>query len=200
MDLKQGQIIGFYSPAPCSGKSTACSFLATEGYTTTSFARTLKEMVGVLLKHLGYSEDNVKRLLYKDKHELIPEIGVTARYLMQTLGTEWGRKLVHPDLWVICWRKGSARSHTTVEDVRYPNEAQAVLEEGGVLVRLENKKAQEDYAKVSSGHTSEQGLEHFTFDINLDNNGSLEEFYRTLSSTFFAEDDYHPRGVSPSTP
>jgi hypothetical protein len=34
------------------------------------------------------------------KETPLPVIGKSPREIMQTLGTEWGRRLVNPDLWV----------------------------------------------------------------------------------------------------
>jgi hypothetical protein len=44
---------------------------------------------------------------------------------MVTLGTEWGRDAVHPDLWVRLWAASGPRtSRVVVEDVRFPNEVE----------------------------------------------------------------------------
>ena len=63
--------------------------------------------------------------------------GVTPRQMMQTVGTEWGRQMVHPDLWV---RSLMHRVHKTggiISDVRFSNEAEAIRERGGVVLQVE---------------------------------------------------------------
>jgi hypothetical protein len=74
------------------------------------------------------------------KEEPIPGLGVSARRLMQTLGTEWGRDTVGADFWLKVWTR-RARSaiyaHAApptqdlafiVDDVRFPNEVASFRE------------------------------------------------------------------------
>lgn len=86
-------------------------------------------------------------------------LGKTPREAMQLLGTEWGRR-IDPDCWVkMCLRRiyrdmysarpvalenSSVSSHriervqiATITDIRFANEAKAVLDWGGYLIYLE---------------------------------------------------------------
>lgn len=81
--------------------------------------------------------------------------GKTPRYAMQTIGNEWGRELIGPDLWVNAWRaaveKLPAGVPVVVDDCRYPNEAATIQAMGGIIVRIERPGA-----GTASTHVSEQ--------------------------------------------
>jgi hypothetical protein len=59
------------------------------------FAKPLKNM----LTALGFPESQYQTT--EEKEAVIPDIGRSYRYLAQTIGTEWGRNLVHPDIWLL---------------------------------------------------------------------------------------------------
>ena len=94
--------------------------------------------------------------------------GATPRHAMQTLGTEWGRQLLHPDLWIILWRS-RARSTplVVVDDVRFPNEVAAVRAEGGTIWRINRPGC------VGDGHVSESYISEFEADVELHNAADL---------------------------
>ena len=74
---------------------------------------------------------------------------------MQVLGTEWGRKLIHEDLWVRAWMREAVwmlqnGRRLAIDDLRYPNELDAVLRLGGATIRIVRK----DLHQVES-HDSE---------------------------------------------
>ena len=101
-----------------SGKSECAKALIEMGYVRMSFADPLKTM----LSTLGVEDE----YLYGDKkeEEEVPWLGVTGRKLMQTLGTQWGRKLIKQDLWV------KAMEHRIVEiEKEYPD-IQIVIDDG----------------------------------------------------------------------
>lgn len=138
------RVIGLCSPAQQSGKDTAAEYLVrTYGYTRIKFAGCLKEMLKALFVDLGYMTLTVNRLLEGDLKEVpVDQIGKTPRYLMETLGTDWGRKAVGDTLWADLWtfkaeaelRKFGGR--VVVDDLRFPNEAEAVKDLGGRVVQV----------------------------------------------------------------
>lgn len=175
------RLIGLYSPAPGSGKTAIASYLSTNGYKRVSMAATIKKMVVVLLRDLGVSADEATRLVYEDKHEEIPGIKASARHLLQTLGTEYGRGCVHPDVWLMCWRTSvqehiRAGMHVVCDDVRFPNEANLVRQLGGELWMVTRPGVQR-----CGTHASEGGLDNFPyFDRRLCNDGSLVDLYQRV--------------------
>lgn len=117
-----------------SGKTLVARHLVRRhGYTRMRFADPLKRM---LQEGLGLTDDEVDG----DKKSTPNPVfaGKTPRYLMQTLGTEWGRKKVSPDLWVNIWKRDAGRAgpNVVVDDLRFPNEADAIRSLGGTIWRV----------------------------------------------------------------
>lgn len=95
--------------------------------------------------------------------------GVTPRHLMQTLGTEWGRRNIHTDIWVNVWRRDVAlqTGNVVVDDVRFPNEAAAIRAMGGVLWRVYRPGLTMD------SHVSERMQQNITEDHLINNATSI---------------------------
>jgi hypothetical protein len=165
------RLIGLYSPAPESGKTTIAGILSDYRYTIVPFATTLKQMVIPMLTALGYSHQRAWELVLWDKEVLIPEIGVNVRHMLQTLGTEYGRQCLHPNVWLTCWRKQAERSQNVVaDDVRFSNEAQLVRDMGGQMWLVTKPGATR-----KTRHASEGGLDDFDFDCVIENDGTLDQ-------------------------
>lgn len=137
-------VIALTGPAG-SGKSTVSDYLASHyGYTKTKFAKPLKDMC----RALGMTESMIEGDL-KEVPE--PWLGDrTPRHVMQTLGTEWGRKCMGEDFWVELW-ENRVMLPTVVDDCRFPNEAAAVRRMGGRVIRLDGRGG------IDGNHASEAG-------------------------------------------
>lgn len=120
-----------------AGKSTAAAHLVKHrGFTRVRFAGPLKAMMAAL----GCTEAEIDGALKETPCELLG--GRTPRHAMQTLGTEWGRDLIAPDLWIRAFNAAlPATGNVVVDDCRFPNEAAAVTAAGGILVRIERPGA-----------------------------------------------------------
>ena len=116
------------------------------------------------------------------------------RLALQLMGTEAGRDVFHPDLWVhtVLRRCENAPYHNyVIADVRFPNEINAIRESGGIIVRVKrgdepewynvalktNKKLNyygmaQEYPDV---HFSEWAWVGSEIDFEISNNGSLDE-------------------------
>jgi len=116
------------------------------------------------------------------KEVVDPVYGFSPRKAMQTLGTDWGRRL-NPDVWVTAfglWRaKHEERAAEVfdippaiwvVTDVRFPNEFDKVKELGGVVWRV----VRPGFEAPVGSHESETALDRFTFDRVIVNDGTLE--------------------------
>jgi hypothetical protein len=86
--------------------------------------------------------------------------GKSPRYLMQTLGTEWGRQIIGEDIWVetvVSQIKTlqAAQKHPliVIDDLRFGNEAKAIVNLGGKIYRV--RRAGFDY---TGEHASEQPI------------------------------------------
>ncbi|MCY1290984.1 hypothetical protein D9M69_564580 [compost metagenome] len=156
------------------GKDTAAEFLQREyGMAQYAFADPLKDMLETAFGDLFRGGD---------REQPIDWLGKSPRQLMQTLGTEWGRDCVHPDLWVLlaaqAWRSlGYTRANgMVISDVRFDNEADWIFRSGGHLIEI-----QRDVSGVSE-HRSEKGLSSI-FRLGhwvVTNDGSIEDLYSKL--------------------
>ena len=180
------RLIGLYSSAPASGKTTIANYLNNHGYRTISFASPLKTMVRVFLREFGLHHETIDQYLFINKEYPIPEVGVSARHLCQTLGTEWGRACVHPEIWVNVWRRGVESSlkrgiDVVADDCRFPNEFRTIKELGGEIWRIERPGF-----VFSGSHVSEGALNHHHFDHVVTNDANLTQLYAYVRSRISA--------------
>lgn len=157
-----------------TGKDSAALYLCREyGFVQAAFADPLRSMVLQFLEEAGL--DHAWLTERRCKERLITGLGVSARALMQVLGTEVGRAL-HPDLWVrhlalrlgLDGQPGSTPVHDRIvlSDVRFGNESAWLRARGGRLVRLHR-----DTAAGVRPHASELQVLDLVPDVDLWNNG-----------------------------
>ena len=190
-------LIGIYSPTPQSGKSTVFEFLNDiAGFERMPFASYPKEIASYILQITGVPDSDAQRLVYTDKEEQIPGFpqGVTARFLLQQLGTNFARDSIDPTIWVRAWANTVSTLPDTVpnivvDDVRFENEARTIREMGGYLWKVERPGPKvRDLTMVEQlwsflksklfpgkQHHSEGNLNHFDFDVVIVNDGSLDD-------------------------
>ena len=141
-------LIGLAGPARC-GKDTVADFIMLSKYPfyRTAFAWALKEM---LMQGLGLKYDQVDG----DQKDIIdPFYECTPRHMMQTLGTEWGRDLINPDIWLlVVKRKVEKALNAVITDVRFDNEAEFIRKNNGVVVHIVR-----EVEKIND-HASEAGV------------------------------------------
>ena len=171
-------IIGFAGKKK-SGKDSLAQALITQHndvlFSHIAFAEPVKSMAHALLVKAGLSSDNATKMLYNQelKERCLPELlGLSARQIMQTLGTEWARSL-SPDIWVnIGLNKAKevneAGRAALITDVRFPNEVAAIRNAGGIVVWVKR-----DATNNNDTHSSENSLTAEDCDIIIDNNGTL---------------------------
>lgn len=136
-----------------TGKDTVREMLETyHEYTGMAFADPIRGMLSTLLdaSDIGHHWMTERHL----KETTIPALGASYRQLAQTLGTEWGREQVHPDLWVRITAariaaitdsyidRGLSAPCIVISDVRMPNEASWIKDQGGVIWRIERPGTQ----------------------------------------------------------
>jgi hypothetical protein len=116
------------------------------------------------------------------------------RLALQLMGTEAGRDVFHPDLWVHTVMRRCEKApwnNYVIADVRFPNEINAIVESGGKVIRVRRGEDPEWYALARECNTyNKQEIMrnaypevHFSewawigahYDIVMDNNCSLDE-------------------------
>lgn len=170
-------LVGLYSSRAQSGKSIVAGALAERGYQTVKFAAPLKDMARGLLNSMCFDTDMVERMVEGDlKDEVIPGFEtVTARHILQTLGTDWGREAVDKDMWtkVAATKIDRLRKlefRVVVDDLRFPNEYAALKKRGALMVRVLRPDAPE------VGSSRYEGLlDDHDFDVVIHNTSTVED-------------------------
>jgi len=126
---------------------------------------------------------------------------LTPRKLLQLLGTECGREILHPNIWVNALFAdykstggkmiGGNRKYIInrefypnwiITDMRFPNELKAIKDRGGITIRVNRST----YSNGNDGknHPSETALDNAEFDYVIDNNGTIEELIDKVNSIY----------------
>jgi hypothetical protein len=167
--------IAFWSSTPQQGKTTASRFLIdNHGYVKVSFASPFRFMIERLLHSAGYTYNEIQWFLNEGKEPYIDVIGASYRRLARTLATDWGRKLIHPDIWVRVAEQKIIHTETPIciDDLRFPNEVELLRRHDFALVKLVRDAPRLD----DDNHLSNVALRDFDdWDHVIENNGSLEE-------------------------
>ena len=152
------RLIGIAGQAQ-SGKNTLASHLLSnlsDDWTQSAFADPIKNM----LTAIGVDCSDEAKAVIDEAFD------VTPRYMMQTLGTDWGRHMIGGEIWVKAFARLNAGMCVVVPDVRFENEADLVREHG-VLIHLTGRGG------IEGGHISENPIEFKAGDIVLDNSREL---------------------------
>lgn len=156
-----------------SGKTSVARCLAGLGAVSVAFADPLYDALstifGVSVHELQYPEVKNK------PHDAL--FGVTPRHALQTLGTEWGRQMIHPDLWVLLAER---RIHkmmrefpaVIVHDVRFDNEAKLITSLGGEVWRITRPGLVEEDQHASEAGVSDEFVTRF-----IVNKGTIGDLY-----------------------
>ena len=153
--MKDTKIIGLAGPAGVGKSYLAQGLKSRTRGEIFSFAANIK--LGLYCMGLDVS--------YKDK-EAVAYKGKSTRKLLQSLGTDWGRNMVGPDIWVdlLMKRIDQDDAHLAIiDDVRFDNEADAIHERGGVVIELERPGIY-----YSEEHASETPLDPCLIDLTID--------------------------------
>jgi hypothetical protein len=158
-----------------SGKDTVGSILQdysddnAEDYQIKKFATKLKEIAALLI---GCDVSDFEDREFKEKELGEEWNGLTPRKILQLLGTEAGRNIIHPNIWVNALFADFEDSNWIITDVRFPNEAQAIKDRGGIVIRVERPGGE---SHCGGAHASETALDTYNFDYVIDNEGNIDE-------------------------
>lgn len=170
-----------------------CLWYGSSDYKIKKYADKLKDIVCLLtgctradLENREFKESKLS-VDWDDSHGID-----TYRDLIQVLGTECGRDIIHPNIWVnalfadyegkedkskrkyehIANYKNVIYPSWLVTDVRFPNELKAIEDRGGIVIRVDRAN---DQTGLTSSHESEKALDKHDFKYHIQNDGSIEE-------------------------
>lgn len=171
-------IIGLHGLAR-TGKDTAARYLAAHyALLSYAFADPLK---AAIMQMFNLTAEHIEGAL---KEEPLPSIGKSPRQLMQLLGTDWGRDMVHRELWLLLAEQNlhnlaelnqDSALGAILRDVRFENEASWVRSKGGVIVHIHRPTAQ-----AVATHASESGIAVHDNDFVIHNDEDLPHLYKQL--------------------
>lgn len=129
---------------------------------------------------------------YKIKREPI-----TIRLLLQEVGTDAMRNIIHPNVWVNAllseYQASVEYDDTTTDgniwtyplwiitDCRFKNELAATTKLGFISIRVNRKTSKQ------SNHQSEIDLDKSSFDWEINNDGTLEDLFDTIKQILITE-------------
>lgn len=178
------RLIGFSGPKGSGKDEAARALQARGGWMIINPGDPIRRMVFTLLAGAGYGLTEVDLFatdpIWREKPLERLAGAPTARRLMQTLGDDWGRNLIHPDLWAGLLERRIAEGveggwNVAVTGIRKPNEVALIHELGGEVWRIHRPGHEE-----SGEHTSEQGFDALPCDRTIFNHGSVEDLHRIV--------------------
>jgi hypothetical protein len=156
------------------GKDTCGNFIASvlaarglsNSVKVASFAEPLKAVTAWLFGHRGvrglaYYEENPER-----RNDVIPGYGGTVVDLWIAVGRKM--REVYPDVWLEATLSEYERGSLIIRDVRFPNEAEAIRERGGTLIKVTRP------GQVVRGSDAEIP-DDYAWDYVIQNTGTIEE-------------------------
>ena len=129
--------------------------------------------------------------LKDNQKEYYDLVKTTPRLLLQLMGTECGREILHPDVWVnatldpyleqLRWIRNDSDNKNkfndwVISDVRFPNEVESMEELDGIVIRIER----DSVVPSENEHESETALDDYKFKYVLKNNGTKEELLEKI--------------------
>jgi len=158
----------------------------------------LKEITSIIL---GVPVEKFEDRNFKESY--LPEIWnyvdkngfkkqMTVREFFQRLGTDAMRNGLHENVWANAFwvdyvdQKPDDRfsnieyPNWIITDVRFLNEAESVINHGGILIRVNR-------GGDTGNHPSETGLDDWEFEYTIDNNGTISDLIKEVEKILIQE-------------
>lgn len=174
-------LIGLCGAAGAGKGSVAARLVEKHDFLEMAFADPLYAAVAVIT---GLPVESLKDRATKEK-PLAACGGKSPRQMLQLLGTEFGRQMIHEDIWVmrtmlaVLSARRADRQGVVITDVRFDNEAVAIREEGGVIFEVVRPGAA-CLASDAAGHASEAGISREHILATLVNAGTFDDLNATV--------------------
>lgn len=170
------QYIGLHGFAG-AGKDEVAKILADYGYERKAFADVLREALYTLnpIAAVGNYGRSFR------VQEIVDEVGwdeakrshKEIRKMLQVLGTEVGRSMIGPDVWVnAVFKTLDPEKKYVFTDVRFQNEHHAIDSRLGTLIKIKRPGV-----GPVNDHPSDQGLPDQWFDSIIHNDGTLKDLH-----------------------
>jgi len=149
-------VVGFIG----SGKGTAADILVNKhNFHKLSFADTVKDATAAIFgwpRNLLEGDTEESRNWREAKDEWWSEkfgYDISPRLALQMMGTEAGRDVFHPDLWIHSLeRKMEMYPNVVIADVRFPNEIKFIQSKGGFVIRVKRGPDPEWYETANEAN------------------------------------------------
>lgn len=147
-----------------------------------AFADKLKECASIIL---GVPRFMFESGEFKESFTSLPLSNkegepMTNREFLQYFGTEVGRS-IDKNLWIKALMYSYGRdkeSHWIIPDVRFPNEADAIRNAGGVLWKIERE------GSGAGNHMSEKLIDNIMVDIIIENNLDMKYYIKAITMAY----------------
>jgi hypothetical protein len=158
-----------------SGKNTAANALKEQWpvFELKSFAEKLK-----FITHYLTGCELEDTYTQEGKNKMLLDWGMTIGQFQQKLGTEAIRVGLHPQGWILAlFADYKSTDNWIVTDVRFKNEAQAIKDRGGYLIRVDGDPAGiRANSTRDLNHPSETDLDDWTqWDVRYVNDGDIPD-------------------------
>jgi len=155
-----------------SGKDTVAKILVENyGYSRIAFADIIRVACYRLNPIVTYDGMRLAHLVDLEGWEIaktLPEV----RRLLQTMGSEIGRDLIDPQIWIELTLSNTKKTdNIVISDVRFKNEAEEIKWRHGQVWRI-SRIERDGPINI---HRSETDMDSWDFDQYISNNGTIEE-------------------------
>lgn len=150
-----------------SGKTTLTNFLSKE----------LAPLYNIIHEKVAGDLYAIQNYIYERCG--LTMVGEKDRALLIAVG-EWGRD-IKSSLWTdLCFNRvrellKDSNNLIIIDDIRYPEEAKAIEDCGGVLIRIEGIQRGPNINPEFANRGSEIALDDFDFKHRINNNGTVEQ-------------------------
>ncbi len=190
-----------------SGKDTVANRLVEKhGYIRDSFAKSLKDAVAAMF---NWNREMLEGNTTSSRHwREQPDTfwskkfgkEVTPRWVLQHFGTEVMRGQMYDGIWVDSCIGRYKGQNTVISDTRFINEIKTIKAHGGIIICVQRGALPTRTEMKEKGvHQSEWDWLGYDYDINIDNNGTLEELYAKVDDLIISNKIAHTPSQSSHT-
>ena len=172
-------LIAFHG-LPGTGKDTAANrLIEASGWSKVSFAAPLKRGLSEML---GIPMEDIENPIIKNEPNY--KFGKSIRYMLQLLGTEWGRDMIDDSIWLTLAKESIERQfqrgiNVVNTDLRFSNEAKMIKDMGGYIIHIirnQNANGEMSMKTGAQAHASDAGIPIELIDYTIYNDHSIQMF------------------------